>query len=278
MSAAFGIYWKFFRTADTADIAGSDTNVEKKKVLNSDRIRVEPVNGQVANDGKMFIEMKIKGIGARDVMEEVRQDGNILIEINGTYTPKPNSEIKNDVLLIKTETILSPEQLNDFNDDKLQDLKINVDLRYADNDSAANIITAKFSKGKETTSDRSLGTAVVFGDIRIVPSTPKQRLKPSDVAKKTPDNDIGDDKPVQLRTPQTTIKPNPGGESATTAGTADKTPKPGQALSMEKETEKLTEAQKTVKEAKKKAEEAQKTVKEAEKKVEDAVKRTKRKP
>jgi len=159
----------------------TDDEVEKitekgTKVLNADKIKLDISSGRVSSDGKMSVDLKVKGIGTTDVIDQVRQQENIEVEIDGQPTTIPKSEVIKGILELKVEAILSSEKLQKFNQNEQQTLDIRVDLRYSDGDTAAKQMSAKYNKGKEKNEDRSLGVEMDFNE--KTEKTVESKIKP----------------------------------------------------------------------------------------------------
>ncbi len=155
------LLWK---KSNPAESNSNTISSEKNKVLVPKRIKIENLKGYVSSTSKeMTVKMQIKGIGGSDVIDEVRNENNLVIEINGLPT-KLTSEVNNGVLEVGTVAIMPAETVENFSKGNEQEFSMRVEMTYKD-EVVAKSVNTKFQKGKGKNDGTSLGDLVVFGDV-----------------------------------------------------------------------------------------------------------------
>lgn len=240
LGTVFAGYWLYTRNSGTTNSnTTTDNPTVVNKVLNGDRIKVSrDLKGWVSTTNKMWVEMQINNIGETEIIEEIRKEDNLQIEINGQPARVIESSIDNGAILkVKAETDLPEDVAEGFRSGKPQDLDMTVDMFY-NGDTISRKIKSKYQKGNKT---ESQGLVAEFGDFQdqnVVPvrTNPKQKV--------VDNKPVEQEKPVQQQKQQTTKTPpkskqTPGqtsGDGTTGSGTLDSqipqptrpTPKPKQ--------------------------------------------------
>ncbi|CAN5236754.1 hypothetical protein BH10ACI1_BH10ACI1_04130 [soil metagenome] len=193
LGTVFAGYWlyskKFGNPTNTSTVENPTVN---NKVLNGEKIRLgKDLKGYVSSNNKMTVEMQITGIGGVDVMEEIRKDNNLQIEINGQPSTIEETQIINGVALkVRAASALTAEQFDAFNNDKPQDFAMNVDIFY-NGDVVSKKIETKFQKGKGTNPKPELGNLVAFGNVI------EKNVAPKKITPKSVVTDSSTDQPKQ---------------------------------------------------------------------------------
>ncbi len=218
LGTLFAGYWMFIRKTDAAE-TNSNSNVEtapvKNKVLNGEKIRLgKDLKGYVSSNNKMTVEMQITGIGDEQVMEEIRKDNNLQVEINGQPGALEETQIVNgSILKVRASTVLPADKVEAFNADKSQDFSMSVDILYS-GDVVSKKLETKFQKSKSKNDTPSLGDLVAFGD--VVEKNIEPRKTPKPVVSDNQDSQRPEtDKPQQQRQNNPTTKKTPGTSEST---------------------------------------------------------------
>ena len=171
-------YWLWKRSSP-ADSNSNTISSEKNKVLVPKRIKIENLKGYISStSNEMTVKMQIKGIGGSDVIDEVRNENNLVIEINGLPT-KLKSEVNNGVLEVGAVAIMPADTVENFSKGNEQDFSMRVEMTYKD-EAVAKSVNTKFQKGKGKNDGTSLGDVVVFGDVVEENITPTRTPRPTD--------------------------------------------------------------------------------------------------
>ena len=171
-------YWLWKRSSPV-DSNSNTISSEKNKVLVPKRIKIENLKGYISStSNEMTVKMQIKGIGGSDVIDEVRNENNLVIEINGLPT-KLKSEVNNGVLEVGAVAIMPADTVENFSKGNEQDFSMRVEMTYKD-EAVAKSVNTKFQKGKGKNDGTSLGDVVVFGDVVEENITPTRTPRPTD--------------------------------------------------------------------------------------------------
>lgn len=214
LGTLFAGYWMFFRATSAAETNSNTTENApvKNKVLNGEKIRLgKDLKGYVSSNNKMTVEMQITGIGDEQVMEEIRKDNNLQVEINGQPGALEETQIVNgSILKVRASTVLPAEKVEAFNADKSQDFSMSVDILYS-GDVVSKKLDTKFQKSKGKNDTPSLGDLVAFGDVVEKNVEPRKTPKPvvsDNQEPQRPDNDKPQQKPsnpTSKKTPESSV-------------------------------------------------------------------------
>ena len=246
LGTVFAGYWMFFRKSNVAENNSNVTNqTVKNKVLNGEKVRLgKDLKGYVSSNNKMTVEMQITGIGAEDVIEEIRKDNNLQIEINGQPSTLEETQIINgSILKVRAAAALPADKVEAFNDNELQDFSMSVDILYS-GDVISKKVETKFQKGK---GNNSLGDIVAFGDVverNIEPrKTPKPNVAENQNEPQKPDKDKPD---TTKKSDNPTLKKTQTSTSTTTTSTSKGTPTPKPAVKKDREEKEDNKIEETI--------------------------------
>jgi hypothetical protein len=211
-------YWMFFRNSvNTANTSNSENQIVKNKVLNGDKIWVsKDLKGFIASDNKLTVDLQITGIGETDVIEEIRKDNNLQVEINGQATTLTSETVNGSILKARAVTPLTAEMTETFNADKPQEFVMNVYMFY-NSDIIEKKVETKFQKGKGANPTPSLGVLVAFGEVKEKNITsPKKIRKAESSDKPKPGNDNDKQQPSKVDNNPATKRNSPQNKTTTT--------------------------------------------------------------
>lgn len=133
------------------------------KELNISDVRLDLEKGTISPDKDLIVTMKLSGLGDKEMIETLRQDDNLTVELN-----KKKADIKStepdgeDTLIVTAQTKINDDIFRDFNEGKPQDLEVRTDLQYKVDKTATKFINTKYQKGTENS---SAGQEISFGKI-----------------------------------------------------------------------------------------------------------------
>lgn len=161
------VYWYVFPNDDhlkTDDIASLITE------LNLSKIRLDLEDGNVSSDKKMMLTLKLSGLdGGKNVIEELRKDGYLSVEVDDQKAKIQNTEaIGDNALMIRVQTDISEEKFNNFNDGKSQTLNVRTDLNYGAGDTVSKTVSTNFKKSGKSS---SLGQEIAFDNQKTADET-----------------------------------------------------------------------------------------------------------
>lgn len=173
---AASYFWLFPKSDVTQSESTNEADtVIENKILKSESVRIgKELEGQLSSKGVMYLNVAINGIGDIEVIEQIRENNGVKIEINSQPAKITNTTINNgSILELQTETEISSETAEAFQDNKTENFKMLVEIAY-NGDLVTRELKTTFKKGK---GKKSLGYEIIFSKEGSQKDTTKKSKK-----------------------------------------------------------------------------------------------------